>query len=119
MYDVTILSCIYHDIGIPEARRKHGTSAPRYQELEGPAVAKELMDKIDMREDIIERVCFIVGNHHSKEKIDGLDFQILWEADMITNIEEGWKGINKSYLKEHLDENFKTSLGKNIILKLL
>ena len=30
----------------------------------------------------IDRICFIIGNHHTDpSKIDGLDFQIQWEAD--------------------------------------
>ncbi len=28
-----------------------------------------------------DRVCYIVGNRHTKSKINGLDFQIIWEMN--------------------------------------
>ena len=31
---------------------------------------------------------YLIGNHHSYDKIDGLDFQILVEADFLVNIYE-------------------------------
>ena len=34
----------------------------------------------------IDRICFIIGNHHTPSKIDGLDFQIQWEADLLENL---------------------------------
>jgi hypothetical protein len=45
------------------------------------------MKKYDYEQSIIDWVCFIVGNHHTPEKIDSLDFQILREADLIENIQ--------------------------------
>lgn len=82
------LSGVLHDIGIKEAERKYNSSAGPYQEKEGPAIAKEIMGKYKIDTDIIERVCYIVGHHHSYSKIDGLDFQILVEADFLVNIYE-------------------------------
>ncbi len=55
---------ILHDIGAVESRKK-----------EGPAVAKEILKKVGYNKNI-DRICFIIGNHHTPSKIDGLDFQI-------------------------------------------
>ena len=82
------LSGILHDIGIKEAERKYNSSAGPYQEKEGPAIAKQIMEKYPIDTEIIERVCHIVGHHHSYGKIDGPDFQILVEADFLVNIYE-------------------------------
>jgi CRISPR/Cas system-associated endonuclease Cas3-HD len=82
------LSGILHDIGIKEAEKKYNSSAGPYQEKEGPAIAKAIMNKYHIDNDIIERVCYIIGHHHSYNKIDGIDFQILVEADFLVNIYE-------------------------------
>ncbi len=82
------LSGILHDIGIKEAERKYNSSAGPYQEKEGPAIARQIMEKYPIDTEIIERVCHIVGHHHSYGKIDGPDFQILVEADFLVNIYE-------------------------------
>lgn len=82
------LSGILHDIGIKEAERKYNSSAGPYQEKEGPAIARQIMEKYFIDTEIIERVCHIVGHHHSYGKIDGPDFQILVEADFLVNIYE-------------------------------
>lgn len=35
-----------------------------------------------------ERVAYLVGHHHSPAQIDGIDYQILIEADYIVNASE-------------------------------
>lgn len=67
---------ILHDIGAIEAQRKHGSMDGTYQEKEGPAIARSILEKIGYDTVKTDRVCFIVGNHHTPSKIDGLDFQI-------------------------------------------
>lgn len=86
--DIIIYTAILHDIGIKESERKYNSSAWNYQEIEGPPVAEEILLELDISEEIIERVCFIIGNHHSYNKIDGIDFRIIVEADFIVNIFE-------------------------------
>ena len=81
-------AALLHDIGIHEAERKYGSSAGNFQELEGPAVARNVLAGIQIDEDILDRVLYLIGNHHSYAKIDGTDFRILVEADFIVNIDE-------------------------------
>jgi HD superfamily phosphodiesterase len=119
LYDVLRLASIFHDIGIPQSRIKYNSSAPKYQEIEGPPVARKLMTEIGIRPDVLERVCFIVGNHHTYKKIDGIDFQILFEADMVVNLQEGWGGLDREELKARLESGAFTSTGKTLILKYI
>jgi hypothetical protein len=89
----TIVSyaAILHDIGIHEAERKHGSNAGPYQEMEGPAVARELLMAIpdlELPGDMLERILFLIGHHHTYSAIDGTDFRILVEADFIVNADE-------------------------------
>lgn len=82
------VAAILHDIGIHEAERKHHSSGGKYQELEGPAIARELLSDLELDAATVDRICFIIGNHHSYQKIDGPDFQLLVEADFLVNIYE-------------------------------
>jgi len=83
--ELVTLAAILHDIGMHEAAAKHGSTAGKYQELEGPAVAAELMKDLAIDDSVKDRVCFLVGHHHTLRAIDGLDFQILVEADYLVN----------------------------------
>ena len=38
--------------------------------------------------DVTERVCYLVGHHHTYHDIDGADYQILVEADFLVNLYE-------------------------------
>jgi len=84
-----ILTAAYlHDIGIKEAERKYQSSAARYQEEEGPPVAREILTKLGAREDLIQEVCEIIGHHHHPGDYESINFKIVYDADLITNLEE-------------------------------
>lgn len=110
---VVILSCIYHDIGIPEAKRIHGSSDGPFQEKEGAVIARKLLGELEERPDLLERVCFIVGKHHTHESIDGLDFQIVWEADMLVNLKSGYAKPDVP-VGEFIAANFQTKTGQKL-----
>jgi HD superfamily phosphodiesterase len=110
------LAAILHDIGIKESERKYNSSAGNYQEIEGPPVAKELMENEGIEKSVIDRVCYLVGNHHSYDKIDGIDFQILVEADFLVNIDEG--AIDSHNIKSIKEKYFKTAAGNRILESL-
>jgi uncharacterized protein len=85
---------ILHDIGIHEAERKHGSSAGNWQELEGPPIARAMLSDAGVEARVAERALFIIGHHHSYGMIDGIDFQIVVEADFIVNIDEDRMGAD-------------------------
>ena len=116
---------ILHDIGAVEAQKKYGSIDGVYQEKEGPEVAKEILKKVGYNKNI-DRICFIIGNHHTPSKIDGLDFQIQWEADYGLDFQIQWeadllenltvmdKEKEQEKIKKCIGENFKTNTGKRI-----
>jgi HD superfamily phosphodiesterase len=116
--DIITLTAILHDIGIHEAEKKYNSNSGKYQEIEGPPIARKVMEELNLNKILLERVCYIIGGHHTASKIDGIDFQIIWEADLLVNIEED--GLNKknTNLKKIIDKNFKTKTGKSIAEKL-
>ena len=65
-----------------------------------------------MTKEQIERVAYLVGHHHTYTDIDGIDYQILIEADYIVNACES--GYNKQNIRDFMDKIMKTASGKTI-----
>ena len=107
------LAAVLHDIGIKEAERKYNSSAGKYQEIEGPPIAERILKEIGIEQTIINRVCYLIGNHHSYNKVDGMDFQILIEADFIVNIDED--SLDITSIKSIKEKYFKTDTGNKIV----
>ena len=110
-----ILPAAYlHDIGIVEAERRHGSPEPAYQEKEGPAVARAILEKLGARQEIIEEVCDIVGRHHHPASDDGANFKAVYDADRIANLEEAQKKepLDKDKLERVIEERLLTPSGK-------
>jgi len=105
-------AAIVHDIGIHLAEKKYGSSSGKYQEIEGPAQAEQLLQKLEWPSDVIERVAYLVGHHHTYTNIDGLDYQILVEADFLVNLFED--GASNEVQKSSYRKIFKTESGKKI-----
>jgi hypothetical protein len=57
---------------------------------------------------------WVVNNHHTSRKIDGTDFQILWETDLIENMQVSEVIKDAGLLKQFISDNFKTESGKNL-----
>jgi HD superfamily phosphodiesterase len=111
IHRIVFLAALYHDVGIKPALAKHGTSAPPYQEREGVPVVRRILRELGEPDQTVERVAYIVGAHHTRTAIDGVDFQIVWEADLLVNIDE--QGMaERADLHELVEEDFTTSAGR-------
>ena len=75
-------------------------------------MAKELLGKIGVNEEISKRVQYLIGPHHTYNNIDGLDYQILVEADFLVNLYED--GASKEAVEKAYNKIFKTVAGKKI-----
>lgn len=107
--EILQLAAILHDIGIQESERKYLSSAGRYQEIEGPPIARGILKEFSLNEDVLDRICFLIGYHHSYHKIDHMDFQILVEADFLVNIFED--EMDRKQIETIKEKYFKTSAG--------
>jgi HD superfamily phosphodiesterase len=110
---VVSLASVLHDIGIKEAEKKYNSTAGKFQEQEGPPIAREILVKQGIQTEIVERVCYLIGNHHSYQKIDGLDFQILVEADFLVNIFED--EMDRASVESIKRKYFKTATGTKLL----
>lgn len=113
-YSMEVLetAAIIHDIGIKPALEKYGSANGKLQEKEGPPVAKEILEKLNFSNKIIERTCYLVANHHTYTNIEGIDYQILVEADFLVNLHENKK--DKSLVETIYNDIFKTKTGKEL-----
>lgn len=105
-------AAILHDIGIHEAERKHGSSGGKYQELEGPPIARDILEGLNVDAAIVDHVCRIVANHHSGGGIDTPEFRIVWDADWLVNIPEEFDISDKARISRLIREVFRTDSGK-------
>ncbi len=110
-------AAILHDIGIHEAERKHGSSSGRYQEIEGPPIARRILTKMGIDEDATDHVCRIVGSHHSGRDIDTLEFRIIWDSDWLVNIPEEHAAASRSKLRQLVERVFRTQEGRRLAKK--
>jgi len=111
-------AAILHDIGILEAERKYGSSASKYQEIEGPPIAEEILKSSDISAEAIEHICRIIANHHSAKDIDTIEFRIVWDADLLVNLLTDYSQVSHEKLKEIIDKKFKTDKGRQIAAEL-
>jgi HD superfamily phosphodiesterase len=81
-------AAILHDIGIHAAEAKYGSSAGKYQEIEGPPIAKKILEKIGFPKDKLPEVLEIIAHHHSPGKMDTPSFRVLYAADCRVNLED-------------------------------
>jgi len=111
---VILCAAYLHDIGILEAERKHNSTAGRYQEQEGPPIARDILEKLNTKEALIDEVCDIVGHHHHPREEDSVNFKVVYDADLIVNLEEAHKEAPKTNdeLEELIDKAFLTESGK-------
>ena len=107
------VAAIVHDIACPLCRQKYGNTNGKHQEEEGASMAAAFLADTGMSEAQVGRVAFLVGHHHTFTGIDGIDYQILIEADYIANAtENGWSAEN---VANFVGKYFATGAGKRLV----
>ena len=109
-------AAVVHDIGIHVAEEKYGDCNGKHQELEGPPVAREMLSRLGFSEKTVERVCYLVGHHHTYSNITEIDYQILVEADFLVNLFED--AANMSNIRAAYHNIFQTETGKQICVEM-
>lgn len=118
---VIMAAAYLHDIGIKEAERKYNSSAPKYQHTEGPPVARELLTTLKAEPELIDEVCDIIGHHHLPRDEEATNFKVLYDADLIVNLDENYQKHPPSAekLETVLNKSFLTDAGRRVGKKTL
>ena len=109
-------AALTHDIGIHLCEEKYGNCDGKLQEKEGPALAKKLLAKLGFAKDVAERVMYLIAHHHTYDDINGIDYQILVEADFIVNMYDD--GLSKDAVEHAYNKIFKTDSGMKICAEM-
>lgn len=107
-------AAILHDIGIHVSEQKYGNCNGKHQEEEGPAEARKVLAQVGgYTPGQTERVCFLIAHHHTYKNVEGIDWQILLEADFLVNAYEDH--IAKDGIRTFEEKVFKTRTGKHLL----
>lgn len=82
------VAAITHDIACPLCREKYGNTNGKYQEREGTPMVLDFLKDTGLKKEQMERVAWLVGHHHTLERVEGIDHRILLEADYLVNADE-------------------------------
>ncbi len=107
------IASIVHDIGIKNSELKYHSTAGKYQETEGGSEAEKLLSSLGYPDNVTERVKFLVEHHHTYSNIDGIDWQILLEADFIVNACED--NLSEQTIRKAMERFFRTDVGINLL----
>ena len=109
-------AALVHDIGIKPAERLYGSCGGKLQEELGPDEARPILEKLGFSEDDTARICFLISRHHTYTDIDGIDLQILIEADFLVNLYED-NSSSEAVLAAY-QKVFSTKTGKELCRKI-
>ncbi len=111
-YSIVIGAAVLHDIGIHEAERKYGSTGGKYQEIEGPPIARRIMLELGFEEEQVEEVCEIIAHHHSPGKIRTRNFGILYDSDWLVNLRDEYDIQDTKKLAGIIERVFLTESGR-------
>ena len=111
-YRVVIAAAVLHDIGIHAAETKHGSTGGKYQEIEGPPIAQEILVRLGFAAAETAEICEIIGHHHSPGKIDTQNFKILYDSDWLVNLADEYDIRDRAKLEKIVSRVFLTPGGR-------
>jgi putative nucleotidyltransferase with HDIG domain len=114
-----VLAASYlHDIGIPESERKHGSSAGKWQEIEGPPIARRILGELGVEETFADQVAEIVANHHTRDGVKSPEFRVIWDADALVNFAEPLQVKSEEERAHILQDHMATEAGYRIARRI-
>lgn len=114
--EVLSMAALVHDIAIKPCMDAHGRCPGPVQETEGPPLAREMLASLGIPAAQVDRVCYLVGHHHTYTDVDGIDYRILLEADFLVNLHEGGHGEDAQ--RAAYRNIFRTEAGKRLFLTM-
>lgn len=105
-------AAVLHDIGIHASEEKYGNCSGKNQEIEGPLVAMDILSNFNCGSDETERICYLIGHHHTYDNIQDIDYQILVEADFLVNYQED--GLSRENIAASYEKIFRTKSGTEL-----
>lgn len=111
--EATELAAVVHDIACPLCREKYGDTNGKHQERESAPLLRRFFQGADIGAETLDRVVYLVEHHHTYTGAEGLDHQILIEADYLVNA--GESGYGEENVRHTLETVFKTGTGRALL----
>jgi len=111
--EILEIAALTHDIGIRNSERKYGSCSGEHQQIEGPPEAEQMLAALGAGRALIDRVCWLIAHHHTYTDIQGLDYQILVEADFLVNAFED--EMPRQAIKNVREKLFRTQTGIRLL----
>jgi len=111
---VVLAAAYLHDTGLKKVDADDNTGGKQDHEKQSAVIARKILEKLNANEQLIEQVCTIINHHHHPTEEDDLNFKILFDADLIVNLEEGEKEgtMEKAEIKTAIDLKCLTAAGR-------
>ena len=111
--EILELTAVVHDIACPLCREKYGNTNGSNQELESPPLVETFFEGLPVDPADLSRISFLVAHHHTDTGVDGLDYQILLEADFLVNA--GESGYSRAVIEKFRQRVFRTKSGIRLL----
>ena len=107
------MAAVVHDIACPLCREKYGNTSGKHQEEESAPLVAEFFKDVPAGELDVERITWLVTHHHTYTNVEGMDYQILLEADFLVNADEG--GLVRAAIENMRQSVFRTGAGVRLL----
>jgi hypothetical protein len=86
----------------------------------GSENSRAIMIELGAKRELIEEVCDIIVHHHLPQSEPGVNFKVVYDADLIVNLEEKFKGkpVDNEKLAEFIENSFLTESGRKEARKI-
>ena len=111
--EILEVAAVIHDIACPLCRVKYGNTNGAHQEAESGPLVEEFLSKLPVGTLDVSRIKWLVEHHHTYTNVDGMDYQILLEADFLVNA--GESGYSKEMIENTCKNVFRTATGKHLL----
>ncbi len=111
--EILELAAVVHDIACPLCREKYGDASGEHQELESPPLVADFFEALPVDRCDVDRISWLAAHHHTYTNIDGIDHQILLEADFLVNA--GESGYSQSAIEHFRTRVFRTAAGIRLL----
>ena len=109
-------AAILHDIAIGPCKQKYGEATQDKQRREAPALVRRFLRAAGYPEKDQPRILYLVQSHHAYDRIDGMDFQVLVEADLIVGAYESTSPCETAAAARGF---FRTATGKALLEQII
>jgi len=103
-------------IGKEEGADMATVMAAAYLLLLGSSIARKILEKLGAKKELIDEVCDMISHRHHPRKQETLNFKVLYDADLITQLEEKHKKepIPKEDLERIIEKDLFTASAKRL-----